>query len=280
MSESKATKAQNLARIRDNQRRSRARRKEYLQELEAKIRSCEQMGVEASAEMQSAARRVLEENRRLRTMLRARGVPEAEISAALGANDRSLEQASAARALTSLLDRKWPCNGPSDESQCDSPTETASPFQPPSVVDLTPISIPLQPAGTRSRNDPNSPSSIISSTGSPPSYTSAPFFPTEMSPIPNIKAETVSQYNMYQFQQSPNDSWALNNPATYTADAVSYYNTTTCMNAANIIRTMRSDIGPELEYDLGCRTTDQNCRVTNPTVFTVMERYSNPTIRM
>ncbi|KAF2432585.1 hypothetical protein EJ08DRAFT_585201, partial [Tothia fuscella] len=64
----------NLARIRDNQRRSRARRKEYLQELETKYRQCEQIGVEASSEMQVAARKVLEENRKLRTLLKSKGM--------------------------------------------------------------------------------------------------------------------------------------------------------------------------------------------------------------
>ncbi|KAF2459235.1 hypothetical protein BDY21DRAFT_275531, partial [Lineolata rhizophorae] len=62
------------ARIRDNQRRSRARRKEYLQELEGKFRNCQQLGVEASAEIQAAARKVLEENKRLRSLLRQKGL--------------------------------------------------------------------------------------------------------------------------------------------------------------------------------------------------------------
>ncbi|KAL8726136.1 MAG: hypothetical protein Q9166_006893 [cf. Caloplaca sp. 2 TL-2023] len=53
-------------RVRDNQRRSRARRKEYISELEAKVRSYEKRGVEATAEMQGAARRVFEENTGLR----------------------------------------------------------------------------------------------------------------------------------------------------------------------------------------------------------------------
>ncbi|KAK5138895.1 hypothetical protein LTR04_004076, partial [Oleoguttula sp. CCFEE 6159] len=77
----------NLARIRDNQRRSRARRKEYLQELENKYRHCEAVGVEASTEIQAAARRVLEENRRLRGLLRIKGVGENEIEMAVAAND-------------------------------------------------------------------------------------------------------------------------------------------------------------------------------------------------
>lgn len=59
-------------RIRDNQRRSRARRKEYLQELETRYRQCEQTGVEASAEIQAAARKVVDENRRLRELLRSK----------------------------------------------------------------------------------------------------------------------------------------------------------------------------------------------------------------
>ena len=58
--------APSAARIRENQRRSRARRKEYLQELEQKIRQCEQAGLNASVDIQLAARGVAEENQRLR----------------------------------------------------------------------------------------------------------------------------------------------------------------------------------------------------------------------
>lgn len=68
-----------MARIRDNQRRSRARRKEYLQELETKYRTCEAVGVEASTEIQTAARRVLEENRRLRLLLKQQGLSDSDI---------------------------------------------------------------------------------------------------------------------------------------------------------------------------------------------------------
>ncbi|KAM0801822.1 hypothetical protein BDR22DRAFT_820514 [Usnea florida] len=53
-------------RIRENQRRSRARRKEYMHEIEHKLRNCEQAGVTASIDIQLAARVVAEENKRLR----------------------------------------------------------------------------------------------------------------------------------------------------------------------------------------------------------------------
>ncbi|KAI5455709.1 hypothetical protein BGZ63DRAFT_136274 [Mariannaea sp. PMI_226] len=61
----KAKDTKNLERVRDNQRRSRARRREHLIELEHRIRIYELQGIEASAEVQQAARRVDEQNRRI-----------------------------------------------------------------------------------------------------------------------------------------------------------------------------------------------------------------------
>ncbi|KAI5866637.1 hypothetical protein GGS23DRAFT_551376 [Durotheca rogersii] len=63
----------NLTRVRDNQRRSRARRKEYVQELEKRLRICELQGIEASFEIQQAARRVLEDNKKMRILLNSIG---------------------------------------------------------------------------------------------------------------------------------------------------------------------------------------------------------------
>ncbi|KAJ3479633.1 hypothetical protein NLG97_g8272 [Lecanicillium saksenae] len=70
----------NLARIRDNQRRSRARRREYLQDLEQRLRLCELQGIEATTEVQVAARRVAEENRQLRQLLNKHGFSDEYIS--------------------------------------------------------------------------------------------------------------------------------------------------------------------------------------------------------
>ncbi|KAI8710305.1 hypothetical protein NCS52_01544700 [Fusarium sp. LHS14.1] len=70
----------NLARIRDNQRRSRARRREHLQELEQRIRVYELQGVKASSEVQLAARRVAEENRQLWGLLNRHGITDDYIS--------------------------------------------------------------------------------------------------------------------------------------------------------------------------------------------------------
>lgn len=88
-----------LARIRDNQRRSRARRAEHLRSIEARLRGCEDAGVAASAEMQQAARRVVRENRRLRALLEGLGVVVGEEGEEqLGGGDVG-----------------WPAGGPSDD---------------------------------------------------------------------------------------------------------------------------------------------------------------------
>jgi hypothetical protein len=96
----------NLARIRDNQRRSRQRRKEYLQELETKYRVCEQTGVEATAEVQKSARKVIDENIRLRQLLKQHGISDAEI-----------EKGNAAADLEGMLGVKKCCASPTSNHQ-------------------------------------------------------------------------------------------------------------------------------------------------------------------
>lgn len=109
-----------LARIRDNQRRSRARRKEYLQELETKFRICEQTGAEASSEIQSAARAVADENKRLRLLLQSYGIVDPE----LPNGHQSLPAAN----LDRVMNVRKPCS-PS-ESGCGAPNVQSRPLQP------------------------------------------------------------------------------------------------------------------------------------------------------
>ncbi|CAK7198534.1 hypothetical protein SEUCBS139899_001197 [Sporothrix eucalyptigena] len=99
----------NLARIRDNQRRSRARRKEYQQELEQRVRAFEEQGVEASTEVQHAARRVAEENKKLRALLQHNGVSHASIEAYLRTGDvSSAEVGSNVQTLEHLMVPRFP----------------------------------------------------------------------------------------------------------------------------------------------------------------------------
>lgn len=85
-------------RIRENQRRSRARRKEYVEGLERKVHEYEKGRVEATLEMQTAARTVALENARLRAMLARMGASDADVEAYL----QSSQEHDAARALESV----------------------------------------------------------------------------------------------------------------------------------------------------------------------------------
>ncbi|RMZ73301.1 bzip transcription factor [Pyrenophora seminiperda CCB06] len=66
-------------RIRENQRRSRNQRKELIHDLQRRVQEYEAKGVAATQDMQRAARKVAEENLRLRSLLASRGVSQSEI---------------------------------------------------------------------------------------------------------------------------------------------------------------------------------------------------------
>ncbi|ERS95278.1 hypothetical protein HMPREF1624_08155 [Sporothrix schenckii ATCC 58251] len=60
--------------LRENQRRSRARQKELMEDMRQRLREYETQGVQATLDMQSAARTVAAENRCLRALLAEHGV--------------------------------------------------------------------------------------------------------------------------------------------------------------------------------------------------------------
>ncbi len=74
-------------RIRENQRRSRARRKEFVEGMQRRLDEYEKQGVEATLQMQQAARTVAIENARLRLLLARRGVNNTEVDKFLGMFD-------------------------------------------------------------------------------------------------------------------------------------------------------------------------------------------------
>lgn len=76
-------KQEYLERIRDNQRRSRARRKEYQEDLETRLRNYELHGSQPSSEIQEAARRVIDENKKLRSLLAQYGIEDDTVAAYL-----------------------------------------------------------------------------------------------------------------------------------------------------------------------------------------------------
>ncbi|KAI0429003.1 hypothetical protein F5Y09DRAFT_311468 [Xylaria sp. FL1042] len=71
------------ARLRRNQRNSRARKQAYIQDLEKRWNECVRLGAQATVEMQREARRVQEENGLLRTLLHKQGLDDTTIKEAL-----------------------------------------------------------------------------------------------------------------------------------------------------------------------------------------------------
>ena len=73
-------------RIRDNQRRSRARRTEYIQDLEKRLHKYQTEGIHATREVQEAGRKVAVENSLLRSLLILHGVSDQRVQEYLRAN--------------------------------------------------------------------------------------------------------------------------------------------------------------------------------------------------
>ncbi|KAK3933919.1 hypothetical protein QBC46DRAFT_400959 [Diplogelasinospora grovesii] len=79
--------AETKQRVRDNQRRFRARRDELLRDLQQRLDEHERLGIQATLEMQQAARHVARENERLRALLLRKGVSDAEVEEFLRCGD-------------------------------------------------------------------------------------------------------------------------------------------------------------------------------------------------
>src|SRR5271156_576324 len=86
-----------LSRNREIQRRSRARRKDYIADLEKRVWQYQREGIKATAEVQAAARKVAEENYLLHSLLAKHGISTEEIKEHLqGSRTASLSQDSKA----------------------------------------------------------------------------------------------------------------------------------------------------------------------------------------
>ncbi|PWW76582.1 hypothetical protein C7212DRAFT_344174 [Tuber magnatum] len=106
-----ASAKDNASRLRENQRRSRARKKEYLTSLEARFQACQRAGIEANVEIQNAAKKVVRENFLLREMLRNRDVGDDEIDRVIReGGEGSVNGESAVGGVLKVLGRR-PCGG-------------------------------------------------------------------------------------------------------------------------------------------------------------------------
>ncbi|KAK6391593.1 hypothetical protein LTR65_004428 [Meristemomyces frigidus] len=279
--QTQAQRNANLARIRDNQRRSRARRKEYLQELEVKYRSCEQAGVEASAEIQAAARRVVDENKRLRQLLKQQGLSDADIDGMPVDVPENPQYPTAASGLESMIAQRRSCGSGSDwgggaasgrRFSCD----PSPPAQPASAQQHLPQQSQLQTQQPQSQLLPQpvatpnlqvlSPLSAVSGEISTPKHAQFATSQTE-SYGSTIPAHQLPLDYDFQFH----DSFAWDNQ--YHVSQPETGNSSSCYVAAGAIRNIKPDIGYELETELGCGD-GRECDVPNSHIFSIMDRYT------
>ncbi|KAI0518295.1 hypothetical protein F5B22DRAFT_600677 [Xylaria bambusicola] len=71
------------ARLRRNQRNSRARKQAYVQDLEQRWNECVRLGVQATIEMQRESQKIQDENKLLRRLLHRQGLDDVAIEAAM-----------------------------------------------------------------------------------------------------------------------------------------------------------------------------------------------------
>lgn len=113
-------KLSDAERNRLKQQRSRARRKEYLTGLEDRLRDYERHGVQATVEVQNAARHVARENQALRKLLARHSVQPADI-------DAFLQHELLDDALRFRVDIAQNTKTPRGESSMDLASQLASP---------------------------------------------------------------------------------------------------------------------------------------------------------
>lgn len=203
-------------------------------------------------------------------MLRSRGVPEREISAAL-------DQTPAAPVLQCMLERKQTL--PMTPTLSEPAREAFTPEFQSQVPEPSPRDGVRQSAVPITVPECQSPHSPLTNVDTPTSDIEPPFYPPiEAAQSVEIKTENVLDYDP-PMDQYPSDNWVFPTQHVYTFESIPFSYSTSCMTAANIIRTVQADCGPELEMDLGCRP-GQDCRVANSLVFNVMDTYSNQPIRM
>ncbi|MCJ1356645.1 MAG: hypothetical protein MMC33_006640 [Icmadophila ericetorum] len=258
----------NLTRVRDNQRRSRARRKEYLQELEEKYRNCELMGAQASAEIQAAARKVLEENKQLRALLQSQGLTDEEIDTHLSSRVGGPSQPPpTAPVLETMLTTRKPC--------CGEQPETTPARSPQSVSALTPVS-QFSEASNDRQHMAIRPAPFTTS-GIPREIYSLAVPSTMPMPMP---MPTVTDWNNspldphLQFGPSLQSLWP--DPGSSTPiDGPRQNDISSCDFAASMITSMRYDVSmDQVKQDLGC-APDQHCQIGNTRLFDVMDKYQD-----
>ena len=268
---SPATKP-NSARVRENQRRSRARRKEYLEELEARLRNYESLGIQASVDLQHSARAVLAENTRLREENAHLRIANDKLKQDLEAKtERNIDNVSVDREIQSLervLYHRGGSNtstavcGPAVESNEEPETEhLQSSFHATGRCDAEASAI----------NELSSPITTQAGSFQPPPISTNP----SMSDIDQPSRCECASRGRFPAQQETN---AQEVTCGRSSNADLSTDTSSCEYAAQIITSMRADVtADDVRADLGCGESIEEwkrCKVNNAKLFVAMDMYT------
>ncbi|KAL7621618.1 hypothetical protein AAE478_008944 [Parahypoxylon ruwenzoriense] len=245
-----------VAQNRDNQRRSRTRQRELVEEMRKQLQEYERRGVEASLEMQRAAREVARENRRLRIMLAHRGILSEEIQLFLGLPDEVVDGM--------VLDETAQQVGTDTSS-----SPPRSPFPKP-TQDLS--AAPALPS-------PSSYAISSSRRQSEPSHTTSMGFRNEDEPLRQLSDLTHILYLCDEDSRRKRNGTSASDPyhppdpsaPSTPRDSVTTPLETSCIAAVDIISELYGDWdAAEALLTLGCSGTS-DCLIKNTRLFQLMD---------
>lgn len=276
----------NAARVRDNQRRSRARRKEYTKELEARLREYELKGVKVAQEIQDAARAVLEENKRLKIIIEELRKEHGNTAApkAKGNRSRVTEELESKLSVTGL----WKDTGTRGKMSTDAKKDKSSipavtPH--PSLHNSPPCALSMYHIGSMAQKEryPSSSMSPQVVNGYAPKDISVPRSQGDKS---ILKSSENRQVDLQTLPTPPRENPMQNQPhidpqSTYkTSPALkeelnSTDDSSSCAFAVAILTSMRADVSTEeIKADLGCATDFEKCKIDNKRLFGAVDKYT------
>ncbi|KAI9762956.1 MAG: hypothetical protein M4579_000019 [Chaenotheca gracillima] len=259
------SKAADPARVRNNQRASRARRREYLETLELRVKQCEFRGAQASVEIQLAARKVARENALLRSLLKLQGVSESEIAKYLHRSDDSGSRDSTAsdeivRSETSESRSRGHKDKP-DQNYLESLSSVAR--DPEDIGDMEPLQ-----TGEALSSD-----SLLKECSDQRSIEETTSSFTRDDPKENTAPPSASSFGHSQSLPNLDTTASERIGSPYTEPGpLQDGSTTSCVAAAKMIAGMRGvDAIEEIQGELGCPPHVEDCRLKNWSLFEVME---------
>lgn len=244
-------------RNREVQRRSRARRKEYIEDLEKRVRQYERDGIKVTTEVQAAARKVAEENFWLHSLLEKHGISPVEIKDYLDSSraaSRSLGLEVAKVPGKNVLPQNHiNCRGPQHPSQVEnsfsSPPASTTVHRGGDVGLMSPTSILGSPDH---KNSLHSMDKTLQEDEAEPS---------------NMAPEIRDNQSLSEKSSAP----CLPCRAYEQEGNVRGADETSCEDAARIIASMRGQEDPEGVWpELGCSAT-RSCMVKNITIFQMVD---------